>query len=216
MANWCDNLPAGSTTDCTSPWGVNCTSQKKFEFTALWTITQNIFQACSNDSRLFRTIDRLPTLNNISLTQEYCEAVAGADWTKYSGSDIWNRYCEAVAGAHWTRQSGSDISNRLATWKFPLLQLVASFPRPPLGLNVECFVIFHLLGDPVDSLWHLLLKLKDCERRAKFWRAQFDGPLHRFAEDLPQQVWKSLTLITDAYDEWDQGDDAIAILQTGL
>lgn len=195
MTTWCDNLPAGSTNDCTYPWGVNCTSQKRFDFSALWTITQNIFQACSNDSRLFRTIDHLPTLYNVSLTQEYCEEVAGADWTRYSGSDIWNR---------------------LTTWKFPLLQLIASFPRPPLGLNVECFVIFHLLGDPIDSLWHLLLKLRACERRAKFWRAQFDGPMHKFAEDLPQQLWKSLTLITDAYDEWDQGDDAIAILQIGL
>lgn len=68
----------------------------------------------------------------------------------------------------------------------------------------------------MDSLWNLLLKLKDCQRRADFWRAQFDGPLHKIAEDLPQQVWKSLTLITKGYDEWDQGDEATTVLQRGL
>lgn len=193
--SFCDDLHAGSTEDCAHPWGVNCKSKDRFDFTSLWVITQNIFRACSNDSRLFRAADRSPTLYDVSLTQEACEAIAGPHWTKYPGSDIWAR---------------------LTTWKFPLLQLVASFPRPPLGLSVECFVIFHLLGDPVDSLRNLLLKLRDCERRAKFWRSKFDGPLHRFAEDLPEQVWKSLTLITDAYDEWGQGDDAVAVLQTGL
>lgn len=79
----------------------------------------------------------------------------------------------------------------------------------------RCFVIFHLLGDPVDSLWNLLLKLRNCQRRAKFWTAQFNGLLHKFA-GLPQHMWKSLTLITDGYDEWDQGEHAIKVLQTGL
>lgn len=192
--SFCDSLPVGSANDCANPWGLNCKTRNGFDFTALWTITQNVFQTCANDSRLFGTIDRLPTLYTVSLTQNACEAFAGTGWTRYPGIDIWTR---------------------LTTWKFPLLQLVASFPRPPLGLSVECFVIFHLLGDPVDSLWCLLLKLRDCQRRAEFWRAQFefDGPI---AEDLPQQLWKSLTLITDAYDEWDQGDDAIAVLMTGL
>lgn len=196
MTNYfCDDLPVGSAHDCAHPWGATCKSRRGFDFTNLWTITQNVFQACANDSRLFGTVESLPTLYNVSLTREACEAFAGATWTRYSGSDIWTR---------------------LTTWKFPLLQLVASFPRPPLGPNVECFIIFHLLGDPVDSLWNLLLKLRDCQRRAKFWAALFDGPLRTVAEDLPQDVWKSLTLITDGYDEWDQGDDAITVLRAGL
>lgn len=193
--SFCDDLPAGNASDCARPWGMDCESKENFDFTALGAITQNIFQACANDSRLFGTMDRLATLYNASLTQEACEAVAGAGWTKYPDSDIWTR---------------------LTTWKFPLLQLAASFPRPPLGPNVQCFVIFHLLGDPIDSLGNLLRKLRDCQRRARFWMAQFDGPLRIIAEDLPLQVWKSLTLITDAYDEWDLGDDAITVLQAGL
>lgn len=147
-------------------------------------------------TRLFKTDNgHLPTSYNVSLTREACEAIAGADWTVFPGSDIWTM---------------------TTTWKFPLLQLVASFPRPPLGLSVESFVAFHLLGDPVDSLWNLLLKLRDCQRRANFWRAQLDGPLHTVAEDLPQQVWKSLTLITDGYDEWGHDDAAITALQRCL
>lgn len=195
MTSFCDDLYAGSTIDCAHPWGVNCKSKERFDFTSLWAITQNIFQAFLNGSRLFRATHRSPTLYDVSLTREACEAIAGADWTKCPGSDIWTR---------------------LTTWKFPLLQLIASFRHPPLGLSVECFVIFHLLGDPVDSLRNLLLKPRDFERRAKFWRSKFDGPLYRFAEDLREQVWKSLTLITDGYDEWGRGDDAVAVLQTGL
>ena len=59
---------------------------------------------------------------------------------------------------------------RLTTWKFPLLQLVAQFARPPLGFAEEAFTMAHLLGDPIDTINNLLQKLSSCQRRARIWK----------------------------------------------
>lgn len=83
---------------------------------------------------------------NASLTQGACAFIAGSDWQYYPAADIWTR---------------------LTTWKFPLLQLVAIFPRPPLGLlRIYFFVIVHLLGDPIDTIRNLLAKMSRCEHTA--------------------------------------------------
>ena len=151
----------------------------------------------------------------------------------------------------------------LTNWKFPLLQLVAQFPRPPLGLGAQAFVIAHLLGDPVDTIRNLLRKLATCQRRAKKWEnikplvleaIQIEEDDARSSEESPKRVgqdtqdngdnpvaqgdtmqnhrhemeartaqdlrdrlkkdcwWKALTLVTDAYDEWGEGDEAEVFL----
>lgn len=92
--------------------------------------------------------------------------------------------------------------------KFPLLQLVASFPRPPLSLSVESLVILHLIGDPVDTIQNLLLKLAICQQMAQYWRSECEVLLQDPTEDnqdheldLKDRNWKALTLVTDAYGE---------------
>ncbi|KAI4219884.1 MAG: hypothetical protein L6R36_008010 [Xanthoria steineri] len=91
--------------------------------------------------------------------------------------------------------------------KFPLLQLVASFPRPPLSLSVESLVILHLIGDPVDTIQNLLLKLAICQQMAQYWRSECEVLLQDPTEDnqdheldLKDRNWKALTLgkITEA------------------
>ena len=107
--------------------------------------------------------------------------------------------------------------------KFPLLQLVASFPRPPLSFKVESLVILHLLGDPIDTIKNLLLKLATCQQMAQYWRSECEALLLDPTEDnqdheldLKDRNWKALTLVTDAYGEWHETDAAIDVLHHAL
>jgi hypothetical protein len=108
----------------------------------------------------------------------------------------------------WTPYPAADIWARLTTWKFPLLQLVAVFPRPPLTILAELFVLVHLLGDPISTTNNLLLKLASCQARALFWKDKFEKGEIRLPPPadppLPacQIIWKGLTAIVDSYDEW--------------
>ncbi|KAF8848986.1 hypothetical protein BDZ45DRAFT_697930 [Acephala macrosclerotiorum] len=184
---------ANAVYNCTNFWGLDCTNKLGFEFTTLWNITQSIQQYCPTDPRLF-LVDGLPaTPENAALTHGACKAFAGSSWTMYSTSDIWAR---------------------LQTWKFPLFQLVVSSPRPPLGLEVETFVLMHLMGDPIGTIKDLLNKLSRCEERAK--------ACHELSISLngneSDRVWKSLAVIAISYDEWGEGlgSNALSLLGNRL
>lgn len=181
MAIDCYKIPANGLSNCSSPWGQGCTSSRGFEFASLWNYTQKIQAACPNDTRLFKGSLRTTFANNASLTQEACVAIAGSGWTAYPPFDIWQR---------------------LTTWKFPLLQLIFQFPRPPLAFATESFVIFHLVGDPIDTLQSLLTKLSICQRFAKYW--QHDVERSSVINFPKSEDWKALAIITDAYAEWEQ------------
>lgn len=181
MAIDCSAVPANVTYGCSNPWGQGCVSRLGFDFPSLCTYLQHIQAACATDTRLFGVQSGVATTSNASFTRASCVAIAGSSWTSYPAEDIWTR---------------------LTTWKFPLFQLIVSLPRPPLGIEVQIFVINHLLGDPIDTIDNLLLKLSKCQENAQFWK------------NLQEQRWKQLTMITDAYIEWDQGHTARDILYT--
>ena len=103
---------------------MDCQSKQPFNFTVLWNITQCIHNADLNDFRLFSRANGPHPSKDPSLTYEACVDIAGDNYHFYEGSVIWTR---------------------LTTWKFPLLQLIALFPRPPLNLEAEFFVMAHLL-----------------------------------------------------------------------
>lgn len=195
MAIDCSNVPTNATYDCANPWGQGCTSHKHFHFASLWKYTQNIQKACPNDTRLFIPHGGIASAQNASLTQASCAAIAGSDWTYYPPADIWTR---------------------LTTWKFPLFQLVATFPRPPLSFSVECFVIVHLLGDPVDTIQNLMAKMSSCQKIAGHWRAECKTLLERPPGEDEDRDWKALALLTDAYGEWNVGGEAKEALQQAL
>lgn len=144
----------------------------------------------------------------ISLRNEVCEAIAGAEYKPYSTADIWYR---------------------LTAWKFPLFQLVATSPRPPLSFKVATFTVTHLLGDPLGTLTNLLRKYDGCQSRAIYWQTQFcgRGASLIFIQDLclaeglaasGDRLWKSFALLIDSYDEWGPavGDQATAYFQDQL
>lgn len=185
----CQDVPTNVTYSCEKPWGRGCTSHRGFEFASLWNFTEQIRKACPTDPRLFKPVY---TSQTASLSQKACAEIVGNDMRSYPSADIWSR---------------------LTTWKFPLLQLVSSFPRPPLSYKVECFVLVHLMGDPVDTFRHLVSKLSICDAMAVYWKRQGDIVLASRNVDNRDRTWKALALITDAYQEWDMGKDAITALQ---
>lgn len=177
---------------CTNPFP-NCTSSSKLDFQSLWTISQNVYRACTKDWRLF---NQTPYL-----TLAACKQIVGpGPFTYYLASDIWTR---------------------VTTWKFPLLQLVTLFPRPPLSWSGQTFVLLHLLGYPISTIHSLLIKVASCEDRAQFWVQLFEKKPRvsgLIQGDLYDQTWKSLAIIVSTYDEWGQetGDVVQGFLETYL
>ncbi len=108
----CSEVPTNVTYDCAHPWGDGCTSKKGFDFTSLWQYTLRIQGACPTNPRLFLTEGKDATASNCALTQSACAHIAREKWTEYPKVNIWTR---------------------MTTWKFPLLQLMFLFPRPPLN-----------------------------------------------------------------------------------
>ncbi|KAL8869000.1 MAG: hypothetical protein Q9174_004600 [Haloplaca sp. 1 TL-2023] len=202
MAIDCDDVPTNVSYSSEIPWGSGCISRDGFQLDTLWKYTQSIQAACPSDERLYLQDEQVAGPQRASLTQAACEVIAGKGWTYYPTSDIWNR---------------------LTMWKFPLLQLVASFPRPPLSFTIESLVILHLLGDPIDTIKNLLFKLTTCEQLAQFWESECKAILEpstrgREGEDfyLEDRDWKALTMVTDAYSEWHEADAATDILHGAL
>ncbi|KAG8530275.1 uncharacterized protein KY384_004776 [Bacidia gigantensis] len=179
----------------------------RFSIVDLWNNVTNITnQNIPHDSRL-----TIASSGYASLTKDTCEALAGSGMSRYEGSAIWTR---------------------ATTWKFPLFQVFALFPRPPLNLKTEIFVIVHLLGDPIDSVQNLLLKISRCQSKVRDWKTELERlnvdvdphrghgidelAQRREEEQIRQCRWKSLALVTDAYDEWGEADHQIVVMKSLL
>ncbi len=174
--------------NCTVPYP-DCVNPGGFQLPDFMTITRHIAESCLNDSRLAHIDGQIPTLGNAALTYAAGKKIEDLrSWAKYPGGDIWAR---------------------LTTWKFPLLTLIAFFPRPPISINVETFVLIHLIGSPINTIESMLFTLSNCQSRATYWRHQFgsEGNLSSLVPDESDHSWKALTLITISYDEWGLGDD---------
>lgn len=138
--------------NCENPYP-NCINPLGFQFSTLWNITQAV-ALCPSDTRLAQPYNPA----HPSLTQHSCQLFVNG-----------NPYADT-----WTRYPTIDIYGRLTAWKFPLLQLVFVFPRPPLSILAGLFVILHVLGDPISTISDTLLRLASCRGRARFWRRHFD------------------------------------------
>jgi hypothetical protein len=181
-----------------------CYNPDGFDFPTLWNITQRYFEQCPRGPWIFVPHGQTSvSVQEVSLTLAAAVAIAATAkaWTVYSASDIWFR---------------------LTTWKFPLWQLVANSPRPPLGCSVECFSVMRLLGNPTGSIAGLLRKLHDCQLRADYWRDQLNDRLYLTARVLsPTQqasLVKKLAILSDSYSEYgeDVGDSATRELASEL
>jgi hypothetical protein len=181
-----------------------CSNPKGLDFAFLWNVTENYVKHCTtNGSWLYDPGVGKP-VSSIALTRAACEAIAGTGKTDFPMATVWAR---------------------LTMWKFPLIQLIATSPRAPLGIKVETFTVLHLLGDPIGSITDILWKFENCQSRATFWHAKISTQslLPWTHADLTPEVkqdrlWKALTIITDSYDEWgcEEGERALEALKQGL
>lgn len=177
-------------------------SKLRFDFLSLWNETETIYHQNRTDPRL------VFAAGHHSLTEQACKDLAGSGPSSYDGSTIWTR---------------------ATTWKIPLIQVFALFPRPPLNLATECFVMVHLLGDPIDTVQNLLLKISLCQKGVNKWKEclrDFDLPIvipndpsmdglavSRARQQIEECRWKSLALVTDAYDEWGQAEQQVDVMR---
>lgn len=154
-------------------------STSPFTFTGLW----NYLQAIKNCTRIHGLPPNEygdPRLvwhkNDTFLTYE-----AALRWTGETARS-WNPY------------PLSDILWRLQAWKFPLIALISLFPRPPLSFSVELFTIFHLVGDPIDTIASMLFTIHVCWLRAEKLKALYGNTVNGWN-------WRALTLVMQAWDE---------------
>lgn len=84
--------------------------------------------------------------------------------------------CEETCHAGYGLWPAQDTLLRLVLWLLPAAILVGHFHFAPLPATNICQVIFHLLGDPIDSLWSMLTR-QEANRRF-FRRATTTGLLN--------------------------------------
>lgn len=155
-----------------------------FKFDQLFTVNQFLNQTCPSTSDIFFPGTKW-------LTDATCHKITGTtssitSWTPYPNDDIWTR---------------------IVTWKMPLFQLVAQFPRPPLGFAVESIAIVHLLGDPVDSMVSMLLTLAMCRSRATLAKEVCKAARIQPTDAEYDRTWKGLAIMLVSYDDCGKSED---------
>lgn len=168
----------------------------------------------------------LATISNHTSAFDFGELFAVAvylDLTCPAGSDVFfpgtkmltNAVCLIITGnsdsiwSGWSAYPVSDIWTRIVVWKLPLLQLVAQFPRPPLGFAIETASIVHLLGDPIDSMTSLMVTLWSCNSRAKLAKQLCSDLEIDNSHPEYQRTWKALAIIMVSYDECGKSEKVV-------
>ncbi|PUU78939.1 hypothetical protein B9Z19DRAFT_925873, partial [Tuber borchii] len=63
----------------------------------------------------------------------------------------------------------TDIIRRVTLWLVPIFMLVGNFQFPPLGSLNSFFIAIHLFGDPIHTVYSLLVKLEISRRIHGHW-----------------------------------------------
>lgn len=143
----------------------NATQTSHFDLNALWAIAQAINDTNPLDPRLFYPYRPL-------LTYDACVELN-------------------AEGNGWGLFVMSDVRYRFQLWKTPLIQLMAQMQLPPLGWKSNIFVVLHLIGDPLDTIWSLSHKIYLTHRRVEKWSHEKDC--------------NAMATIVVSYDEWGEG-----------
>ena len=124
-----------------------------FSFEYLWPIAVDIYQNNPRNSSLYHPHDNQ---SRICLTYDACVAHVGTGYTLYSRQDVYDR---------------------VILWRIPLIALIFTATLPALGFPSQAFTIFHLIADPIDTLWSLFYRLHLARRHAK-WAIEEDQKSH--------------------------------------
>ena len=97
--------------------------------------------------------------------------------------------CEHVCGDGWQLWPILYVLDHFSLWVLPAVILISHFLFPPLPWQNYAFVIFHAIGDPIDSLWSMLAR-QEAQRR-----------LYHAAGDIPGPIGKYIATVWSAYEE---------------
>ena len=152
------------------------------EFNSLWAITTNYHKLCKEYGAWL--VDPKAKLASAALSVDATNKIVSKGYTAYPSSDVWSR---------------------VGTWKVPLIQLIATLPRSPLGFIIESLIVLHLVSDPIGSMEDLLYKLEACQRGVVSWERkieQWDTSANpTLSAKERQQLAKRLAIITESYSE---------------
>jgi hypothetical protein len=193
-----------------------------FDFGYLWNIALDLNHTNPRNLSIYHPEDNQ---SRLTLTYNACVSNVGTGYTPYSRQDVYDR---------------------VILWRLPLLALVATATLPALGYKSQLFTILHLIADPIDALCSLFYKLNFAERQAEWARsirpsfmftegapagaevgAQDQGSID--AKHIRQQSLLAnndkyikryfgdcFASISNAYEEWHLGSEAINAIKDGL
>ena len=72
--------------------------------------------------------------------------------------------CRAICGPGIRTWQVQDIALRFNLWILPAIVLIVHFTFPPLRFYNTAAVITHMIGDPVDSIWSMLMRQESLRR----------------------------------------------------
>ena len=113
--------------------------------------------------------------------------------------------CQEMCGTGYTRYHPTGIIRRLALWLVPVFMLVGNFQFPPLGpLNSFC-IATHLFGDPIHTVYSLLVKLEVSRRILAHW-VNSPPPIREGElcenEKERRRALRDIATVNVLFDEW--------------
>jgi len=113
--------------------------------------------------------------------------------------------CYKICGPGYTRYPLTDILKRAALWLIPVFMLVGNFQFPPLGPLNSFFIAIHLLGDPIHTVYSLLVKLEVSQRIHARWVNSpppiREGELYQDEKER-RRALRDIATVNVLFDEW--------------
>jgi hypothetical protein len=103
----------------------------------------------------------------------YFHVPAGAD-VRPNSTIVTLDGCMALCGDGWSPYPVADVQTAMATWVLPLILLIGNLSLGKCGVLSNLVEVAHLLGDPIDAIWSLLVKLDAARRNRVFFREIFE------------------------------------------
>jgi len=142
----------------------NCTLYENvtnlvFTTDLFWWIQKNISEACPNHQWLKPGTGALTTEAARHLVGISSNAFLSI-WRfwPYSGK-TYRIGLRIMAAILTTCRAEELIFARFQVWKLPLIALITMMPQPPQSKSIGLLSIFHLLGDPIDTIASLIFTL---------------------------------------------------------
>jgi len=113
--------------------------------------------------------------------------------------------CYAICGPGYTRYPDSTIIKRTVLWLIPVFMLVGNFQFPPLGPLNSFYIATHLLGDPIHTVYSLLVKLEVSRRIHAHW-VNSPPPIREGElcgdEKGRERALRDIATVNVLFDEW--------------